>query len=109
MSTGPPVYGRINEADQAPGPDSNVIADNVVDASQSDCQSMRSIQEVFMSLYLSSAYRENAEGFQAVANAVFDRLGSIDVFINVLCGSSAPGGRFSVLNDGEWTPRSIKI
>lgn len=43
-----------------------------------------------------------AEGCQAATNAVLDRLGGIDVIINVLGGSSAPGGGFSALNDGEW-------
>lgn len=43
-----------------------------------------------------------AEGCQAVTNAVLDRLGGIDVIVNVLGGSSAPGGGFSALNDGEW-------
>ena len=43
-----------------------------------------------------------AEGCQAATNAVLDRLGGIDVIVNVLGGSSAPGGGFSALNDGEW-------
>ncbi len=43
-----------------------------------------------------------AEGCQAVAKAALDRLGGIDVIVNVLGGSSAPGGGFLVLNDDEW-------
>lgn len=43
-----------------------------------------------------------AEGCQAVANVALDHLGGIDVIVNVLGGSSAPGGGFSVLSDDEW-------
>lgn len=43
-----------------------------------------------------------AEGCQAVTSAVLDRLGGIDVIVNVLGGSSAPAGGFLALNDGEW-------
>lgn len=43
-----------------------------------------------------------AEGCRTVTNAVLDRLGGIDVIVNVFGGSSAPGGGFSVLNDDEW-------
>lgn len=43
-----------------------------------------------------------AEGCQAVADAVLDRLGGIDIIVNVLGGSSAPGGGFAALDDAEW-------
>lgn len=43
-----------------------------------------------------------AEGCQVVADTVLDRLGGIDVIVNVLGGSSAPGGGFLALNDSEW-------
>jgi NAD(P)-dependent dehydrogenase (short-subunit alcohol dehydrogenase family) len=43
-----------------------------------------------------------AAGCQSVAQAVLARLGGIDVIVNVLGGSSAPGGGFAALNDGEW-------
>ena len=43
-----------------------------------------------------------AEGCNAVANAVLDRLGGIDIVVNVLGGSSAPAGGFAALNDAEW-------
>lgn len=41
-------------------------------------------------------------GCRAVADDVLARLGGIDFVINVLGGSSAPGGGFAVLDDGEW-------
>jgi NAD(P)-dependent dehydrogenase (short-subunit alcohol dehydrogenase family) len=43
-----------------------------------------------------------AEGCMAVANAVRDRLGGIDIIVHVVGGSSAPAGGFAVLDDGEW-------
>jgi len=43
-----------------------------------------------------------ANGCRAVADAVLDRLGGIDIVVNVLGGSSAPAGGFASLNDDEW-------
>lgn len=43
-----------------------------------------------------------AEGCRAVADAVLNSLGGIDIIVNVLGGSSAPGGGFATLNDDEW-------
>ncbi len=43
-----------------------------------------------------------ADGCQTVADAVLDRLGGIDIIVNVLGGSSAPGGGFAALNDSAW-------
>ncbi len=43
-----------------------------------------------------------AEGCSLVADAVLKRLGGIDIIVHVVGGSSAPGGGFAVLSDGEW-------
>jgi NAD(P)-dependent dehydrogenase (short-subunit alcohol dehydrogenase family) len=43
-----------------------------------------------------------ADGCAAVANAVLERLGGIDIIVHVVGGSSAPGGGFAVLDEGEW-------
>ena len=43
-----------------------------------------------------------ADGCRAVAEAVLDRLGGIDIVVNVLGGSSAPAGGFAALSDAEW-------
>jgi NAD(P)-dependent dehydrogenase (short-subunit alcohol dehydrogenase family) len=42
------------------------------------------------------------EGCAAVADAVLDRLGGIDIVVHVVGGSSAPAGGFAVLDDREW-------
>ncbi len=44
-----------------------------------------------------------ADGCSALADAAEKRLGGIDILVNVLGGSSAPGGGFAVLDDAEWT------
>ncbi len=43
-----------------------------------------------------------AEGCAAVAEAVRDRFGGIDIVVHVVGGSSAPAGGYAVLDDGEW-------
>lgn len=43
-----------------------------------------------------------AEGCAAVAEAVRERLGGIDIIVHVVGGSSAPAGGFAVLDDAEW-------
>jgi NAD(P)-dependent dehydrogenase (short-subunit alcohol dehydrogenase family) len=43
-----------------------------------------------------------ADGCAAVADAVAEQFGGIDIIVNVLGGSSAPGGGFAVLDDDEW-------
>jgi len=41
-------------------------------------------------------------GCALVAEAVHEHLGGIDVLVNMLGGSSAPGGGFAALNENEW-------
>ncbi len=43
-----------------------------------------------------------AEGCALVAKAVLDRLGGVDIIVNVLGGSSAPAGGFAALDDQTW-------
>jgi len=42
------------------------------------------------------------EGCAAIADAVRNRLGGVDIVVHVVGGSSAPAGGFAVLNDVEW-------
>jgi NAD(P)-dependent dehydrogenase (short-subunit alcohol dehydrogenase family) len=42
------------------------------------------------------------QGCAAVADAVRNRLGGIDIMVHVVGGSSAPAGGFAVLDDNEW-------
>ncbi|GAA0534217.1 NAD(P)-dependent dehydrogenase (short-subunit alcohol dehydrogenase family) [Rhizomicrobium palustre] len=43
-----------------------------------------------------------AQGCAKVAEEVLQALGGIDIVVNVLGGSSAPGGGFAALTDEEW-------
>ena len=43
-----------------------------------------------------------ADGCAAVAAAVRDHLGEVDIVVHVVGGSSAPAGGFAVLDDDEW-------
>jgi NAD(P)-dependent dehydrogenase (short-subunit alcohol dehydrogenase family) len=43
-----------------------------------------------------------AEGIAALAAAVLERMGGIDILVDNLGGSSAPAGGFSALTDEEW-------
>lgn len=43
-----------------------------------------------------------AQGAAAVAQTVLQRWGGVDVLVNVLGGSSAPGGGFAALDDAQW-------
>ena len=43
-----------------------------------------------------------AEGCEIVAAAVRDSLGSLDIVVHVVGGSSAPAGGFAVLDDDQW-------
>ena len=43
-----------------------------------------------------------AEGASALAQSVLQQLGGIDILVNVLGGSNAPGGGFAALDDAEW-------
>ncbi|SFI92111.1 SDR family oxidoreductase [Planctomicrobium piriforme] len=43
-----------------------------------------------------------ADGCAALAQAVTERFGVLDILVNVLGGSSAPSGGFAVLDDDQW-------
>ncbi|MED5547512.1 MAG: SDR family oxidoreductase [Pseudomonadota bacterium] len=42
------------------------------------------------------------DGCDAVASAVQERLGGVDIVVHLLGGSSAPSGGFAVLGDADW-------
>ena len=44
-----------------------------------------------------------AEGCTAAAESVLQQFSGIDILVNVLGGSSAPGGGFAALDDTEWS------
>jgi NAD(P)-dependent dehydrogenase (short-subunit alcohol dehydrogenase family) len=43
------------------------------------------------------------EGANTVAQSALQQFGGIDILVNVLGGSNAPGGGFAALDDGEWS------
>ena len=43
-----------------------------------------------------------ADGAAAVARLVLERWGGVDILVNVVGGSSAPGGGFAALDDERW-------
>ena len=43
-----------------------------------------------------------AEGAAEVAQAVLSQWGGVDILVNVVGGSSAPGGGFAALDDAQW-------
>ena len=43
-----------------------------------------------------------AQGVAMVTQAVHQRWGGVDILVNVLGGSSAPGGGFAALDDAQW-------
>jgi NAD(P)-dependent dehydrogenase (short-subunit alcohol dehydrogenase family) len=43
-----------------------------------------------------------AQGCEALAAAVRERLGGVDIIVHVLGGSTAPGGGFAALGEDEW-------
>lgn len=43
-----------------------------------------------------------AAGVEAVADPIFETFGGLDILINNVGGSSAPGGGFAALTDGHW-------
>ncbi|MBP2551583.1 NAD(P)-dependent dehydrogenase (short-subunit alcohol dehydrogenase family) [Neorhizobium galegae] len=45
---------------------------------------------------------KTAEGCAIVAQAVRERLGGVDIIVHMLGGSSAPGGGFAALGEGDW-------
>ena len=42
------------------------------------------------------------DGAATVARSVLERWGGVDILVNVLGGSSAPGGGFAALDDAQW-------
>src|SRR6202790_3039671 len=44
-----------------------------------------------------------ADGCAALAAAVAEQLGGIDIIVNVVGGSSTPAGGFAVIDDDQWS------
>jgi len=57
----------------------------------------------FEGVHFLAADLSTPEGAGAVAESVLKQLGGIDILVNVLGGSGAPGGGFAALDDTEWS------
>ncbi|MEE2730566.1 MAG: SDR family oxidoreductase [Pseudomonadota bacterium] len=53
-------------------------------------------------VYYIAADLSSAEGVNQTVSAVQQRLGGIDILVNVVGGSTAPAGGFAALDDAEW-------
>lgn len=53
-------------------------------------------------VYFIAADLGTAAGCASATEAVKERFGGVDIIVNVLGGSSAPGGGFAVLDDEQW-------
>jgi NAD(P)-dependent dehydrogenase (short-subunit alcohol dehydrogenase family) len=63
----------------------------------------RSVPSDADDLHYIAADVTTAEGCAQVAREALAHLGGIDILVNVLGGSTAPGGGFAALSDKEWT------
>ena len=79
------------------------VVESLRDAGVTVVTTARSVPEIAPEgvIYIASDLT-TADGCRVVANAVLNRLGGVDIIINVLGGSSAPAGDFATLNDDEW-------
>jgi NAD(P)-dependent dehydrogenase (short-subunit alcohol dehydrogenase family) len=59
-------------------------------------------EQVNRDLHYVAADTTTAEGCATVAEFTLNRLGGIDIIVNVLGGSKAPAGGFAVLDDKVW-------
>ncbi len=62
----------------------------------------RSVPEDSSDLHFIAADATTAEGCALVAREALAQLGGIDIVVNVLGGSTAPGGGFAALSDEQW-------
>lgn len=59
-------------------------------------------REPIAGVHYIAADLSTARGCAETVETVLDRLGGVDILINVLGGSSAPAGGFAVLDDAQW-------
>jgi NAD(P)-dependent dehydrogenase (short-subunit alcohol dehydrogenase family) len=62
----------------------------------------RAIPDAHTGVHYIAADITTAAGCLTVAQGVLDRLGGIDILVNVLGGSNAPAGGFAALDDEAW-------
>ena len=82
---------------------SAAVVETLVDAGARVLATARSVPtHPSMGVRYIAADLSTADGCAAVAAAVLEQLGGIDIVVNVLGGSNAPAGGFAALGDIEW-------
>jgi NAD(P)-dependent dehydrogenase (short-subunit alcohol dehydrogenase family) len=80
------------------------VVRNLLDAGVSVVAAARTVPpESEDRLHYVAADLMTAQGCASLAATVLDRLGGVDIIVNMVGGSSAPGGGFAALDDDEWT------
>ena len=80
------------------------VVDVLRDAGAKVIATARSVPaEALEGVHYIAADLATAEGCAAVAASVLQQWSRIDILVNVMGGSSAPGGGFAALDDAEWS------
>src|SRR5258708_2022763 len=79
------------------------VVATLVDAGAMVITTARSVpREAGWAIRYSAADLTTATGWAEVAEGVLRQFGGVDIIVDVLGGSSAPGGGFAALDDAEW-------
>ena len=78
------------------------VVDALRDAGVRVVATARSVPDDVSGVHYVAADVTTPEGCAVVARETVAHLGGIDIVVNVLGGSTAPGGGFAVLSDDEW-------
>ncbi len=78
------------------------VVDVLRDAGAKVIATARSVPSDMEGVHYVAADLATPQGCAAVAEAVLGEFGGIDIVVDVLGGSSAPGGGFAALDDAQW-------
>jgi NAD(P)-dependent dehydrogenase (short-subunit alcohol dehydrogenase family) len=79
------------------------VVETLLDAGVRIVATARSVPDTgSQGIHFVAADVSTAQGCATVIQAVSENLGGVDIIVNVLGGSTAPGGGFAALDDAEW-------